>query len=125
MKGDCVSDLTVTYKDYKININPRFLDRTKSWDNLEEIRRRIVFDFMIKHRMEKTDDIAELRKLANIWKLNEFKKQTAFNFEPDVNFHRFWELPKCTCPKLDNLDTYGMGMRYISSTCPIHNQDLE
>lgn len=50
----------------------------------------------------------------------EYSLQEAWGFPRDAKFHRFWELPNCQCPKLDNEERYGTDYYITSSNCPIH-----
>lgn len=66
------------------------------------------------------DPECDFEKAAKYYHILQFKLQHEWNFERNINYHRFWELPKCTCPKLDNEDRYPCGY-YISNTnCPLH-----
>lgn len=48
--------------------------------------------------------------------------QRLWKFPDDKTYHPFWELPYCTCPKLDNeeLQMANSTLRYHSSDCPYH-----
>jgi hypothetical protein len=50
----------------------------------------------------------------------EAELQKAWGFEVNSNWYRFWERPHCTCPKLDNLDTYPHGHYVYNVNCPVH-----
>lgn len=50
----------------------------------------------------------------------EFTLQDLWGFERDKKFHKFWELPGCECPKMDNDDAYPHGRYIYSLGCPIH-----
>ena len=66
-----------------------------------------------------TDDSKKLKELAQELRGIEFKLQELWGFPQDGNFHRFWEAPKCKCPKMDNKDRYPH-RQIISSKCPLH-----
>ncbi len=38
----------------------------------------------------------------------------------DMKYYRFWDIPKCTCPKLDNSERYPYGNYIISESCKFH-----
>lgn len=61
-----------------------------------------------------------LKMLAKMFETLEFEQQKLWHFPLDKNFHHFFELPGCTCPKSDNLNVCGTLLKYISHTCPIH-----
>ena len=51
----------------------------------------------------------------------EFSMQRLWKFEESKAFHTWWyELPGCTCPKLDNRDRFGVEERVYSHYCPFH-----
>lgn len=101
-------------------LSPGFLERNKAMDNLELIKELFVKKFKLFSRMDRATKQETLMKLADQVTENEYEIQKAFNFEPNINFHRFWELPKCTCPHMDNQDMWGTGRNIFSGDCPIH-----
>lgn len=62
----------------------------------------------------------DLRYLSQIVTQIDFQLQRLWKFKEDSSYHRFWDLPKCDCPKMDNQDVYGTGHRYINPNCLIH-----
>lgn len=62
----------------------------------------------------------DLRYLSQIVTQIDFQLQRLWKFKEDSSYHRFWELPKCDCPKMDNQDVHGTGHRYINPNCIIH-----
>jgi len=62
----------------------------------------------------------DLRYLSQIVTQIDFQLQRLWKFKEDSSYHRFWDLPKCDCPKMDNQDVYGTGYRYINPNCLIH-----
>jgi hypothetical protein len=68
--------------------------------------------------------ISGLRTIYKAWVRNEFDLQRTWHFPLDAKFHRFWEFPGCSCPQLDNLDSYPY-LQYISNNCLVHgNSEL-
>ncbi len=63
-----------------------------------------------------------IQRLLKRWSEIEFELQEAWKFEKDANFHRFWELPHCKCPKMDNDDNYPHGYYVIVENCPLHGE---
>ncbi len=70
--------------------------------------------------MKQTDDSKKLKKFAKLITKIEFKLQTIWKFEKNQDFHRFWEVPKCKCPIIDNIDNQGSKYHYHNNDCPIH-----
>ena len=54
------------------------------------------------------------------WEDNEYVLQELWGFPLDPNFHMFWEMEGCTCPNVDNRDTWGTPYHYYNYDCPIH-----
>lgn len=74
----------------------------------------------ILEKMKITDEKSTLKFLAETITQIEFSLQRLWGFPEDINYHRFWELPKCTCPKLDNEDAYPTGYYVRVQSCPLH-----
>ena len=70
--------------------------------------------------MEISSSKEDLRYLSRIIEQIDFQLQRLWKFKEDSSYHRFWELPKCDCPKMDNMDVYGTGHRCINPNCKIH-----
>lgn len=54
------------------------------------------------------------------WHEIQFHLQYVWGFKKDINYHRFWDMPGCTCPLMDNDDAYPTGNYVINMECPIH-----
>lgn len=50
----------------------------------------------------------------------DFQLQELWKFGRNLNFHRFFDLPHCRCPKMDNQDSLGTDYRVIAFDCPLH-----
>ena len=46
--------------------------------------------------------------------------QQNWGFPESINYHKFWNRPKCTCVKMDNDDAYPVGYYSINMHCPLH-----
>ena len=46
--------------------------------------------------------------------------QVLWGFPTDINYYRFWEVPCCICPRMDNEDSYPSGYYVINSQCWLH-----
>lgn len=79
----------------------------------------------IEELMKETDNKRFLKALKDIWHLNEFKLQELWGFKRDINYHKWWNLPKCSCPKIDNEDTYPLGYYVLNSSCVLHGDSLK
>lgn len=50
----------------------------------------------------------------------EYELQDNWGFPRNTDFHKFWNVPGCQCPRLDNQDRYPLGNYYRSHGCPFH-----
>lgn len=118
-----IADLTVHGVDGKPKyaINKFLLRRQDCEENRETILELHELKLAIYSMIEETDNREELRDLALDLQEVEFCLQEMWKFEKDAKFHRFWEYPKCTCPKMDNEDWYPH-RQVISMDCPLHGK---
>lgn len=71
----------------------------------------LVFD-----EMETSDDLRLVEEVKQL----EFKLQDAWKFPRDKNWHRWFEVPRCTCPKMDNIDMLGCNLISMNMSCIWH-----
>ncbi len=64
----------------------------------------------------------KLKQIGNNLTQIEFSLQKLWKFKKDRSYHRFWHLPKCSCPKMDNDDYLGTGYFLITSNCILHGK---
>lgn len=72
-------------------------------------------------RLDPDEDIDTLRTLAKAVMANEYALQKAWGFRKDRSYHKFWMLPHCQCPVLDNEDQYPFGPYYVNENCIYHS----
>lgn len=89
-------------------------------EHLNELKELHVQKLILFKAMEETDDPVLLKAYANNFEQIEFAMQQCWGFEMDRNHHRWFEVPKCTCPKMDNADRIGTPYRIHTADCPIH-----
>lgn len=63
------------------------------------------------------------KALVDAWNENEGKLQMAWGFDFDHTMQRWFNIPKCTCPKLDNEERLGTVHRIIMEGCPCHGSN--
>ena len=78
----------------------------------------------IMQKMEAEVSVDTLKKMANDITEIEFQLQLDWGFKQNINYHRFWTLPKCSCPRMDNEDNWPIGYYVRTSNCIIHGKDL-
>lgn len=112
--------LIIKYKDYSVLLSSTLLQGKCAWGNLDLIKKLQIEKFKVFKKMEKTDDKLKLRAFAEEIEQLDFKLQKAWNFPEDRNFHEWYNIPKCICPKSDNKHKSGTEYRVIRETCPVH-----
>lgn len=118
-----VDDITLVDHNGKARsyLNKSLLEKqnitTGGLDKLKELHTK---RYRLVDAMEETDDVNLLKFFDNCITLIDFELQETWGFEKDSKFHRWFELPKCRCPVMDNLDRLGTGYHIINGSCPIH-----
>lgn len=79
------------------------------------VMRRIIFN-----AMEATDNATHLQRFAKVFEELEYCQQELWKFGANKGFHRWFEVPKCSCPTLDNLDCIGSEVDVVNLKCVIH-----
>ena len=117
---DNLKEYIVKYGDYETCINRDLLVTQGVEKNLETIKDLHLAKFKIFDKIENTDDKDELKKYA--YELNhiEFNLQEAWGFPRSNNYHKFWLMPKCKCPKMDNEERYPGAFYVVNASCPLH-----
>lgn len=113
---------TVTVHNKWIRLNEYLILQQKlSEVEVEQILRLHEYKLTICAKMEALlPDNPKIKVYAKDLEQLEFLLQDAWKFPRDVNYHRFWEMPHCTCPKMDNDDAYPSGYYVRSLCCPAH-----
>jgi len=119
-----IGDLLITYKNQSTVLNASLLKK-QGIEDLETVERLCashVDKFKIFEAMENTDDPKELHDLAIVYEALEFSQQHVWGFPENRDMHRWWVVPKCTCPHVDNENAYGTEYRHINGNCPVHGK---
>lgn len=116
-----VDEAIVEYKGERVSIVPEaLLTQQDCWENLDQIKELHIKRLELYDRIKKEKLPEALKALAEESTEIEFKLQELWKFKRNRDFHKFWELPKCECPVLDNDDRYPYGYYVITCTCPLH-----
>jgi hypothetical protein len=59
------------------------------------------------------------------WLALEAALQRLWGFDEDATYIKIWNYPHCSCPKIDNDDTYPFGYYTFNNDCPIHGKIYE
>jgi hypothetical protein len=80
----------------------------KRWEKIELMKTLDATDKRELHALR--DEITDL----------DFQLQDLWKFERNINFHNFFDLPHCTCPKMDNRGRLGSPYKFYAEDCPLH-----
>lgn len=107
----------VKYKELRDNIEEERISNKK---NLDKLKNCLLEKLKIYDIIENSDDNLHqyYKKLTDI----EYNMQVLYGEKEDISDHRFWETPKCTCPKIDNLELYPSNDYIFDEKCPIHKK---
>ncbi len=91
----------VKYKELRDTVEE---DRLTNNKNLDKLKNCLLEKLKIYDIIENSDiDLHQYyKKITDI----EYNMQILYGEKEDISEHRFWETPKCTCPKIDNLEIY-------------------
>lgn len=101
-------------------LSERLLDQQRAWDNLEKIKTIHATKLDIFEAIKDETNPKILRSYALDLTECELELQKLWGFPQEIKFHRFWETPKCQCPKLDNEERYPVGYYIINQSCSLH-----
>jgi len=99
-------------------------ERGLSEQTIAEIRGRHIERDQIEQEMasRQPDDVIGLRRLFKRWRANEYALQVLWGFRKNKHLHRDFNLPHCTCPKMDNEDALGTPYRWVTERCVYHGR---
>jgi hypothetical protein len=97
-------------------------DQKVSAEDIEMLKDTHIMRALIFSAMKRTDNTTTLKNFAKMFEKLEFLQQELWGFKKDRSWHRWFEVPKCTCPKHDNAARVGSEENVMDSTCPIHGK---
>lgn len=126
MKNKIDKKFLVKYGKYEYYLNDKLAKLNNvSDENIAKIVKAHIFKLKQFELMEQTDNKCLLKSLADVIEQIEYELQELWGFAKDKNFHRWFDVPKCTCPKLDNEERIGTSYRIIAVHCPVHGESNE
>ncbi len=110
--------LLVKYNGLRDRVDEKLIDETD--DRVESLKSCLLVKLKLHEEIEKsTKDLFKYyKKLTDC----EFNMQLLYELDEDIKYHKFWETPKCTCPKIDNIVLYPKGNYIFDKKCPIHKK---
>jgi hypothetical protein len=117
-------DLIAEYNGKRVLLNPRLLKKQEIAD--PEVIQKLIDSHIEKlkiiEQMDMSDDPVNLHNLAVDIEKIEFKQQELWGFPKNRDYHYWYNVPKCTCPYMDNRDNYGTPFRLVDDNCPVHGK---
>ena len=99
------------------------LQQKLSESEVAEILRLHEYKLTIRAKMKALPpDNPKIKAYAKDLEQVEFLLQDAWKFERNIHYHKFWEAPHCTCPKMDNDDAWPSGHYVRHLGCPVHGE---
>jgi len=121
-------NLAVYFSDgnYITTLNGRLARKQKiSAEDIEMLKDTHIMHRLIFQAMERVNEVTKLKRLAKMFEDLEFLQQELWKFGKDSKFHRWFDVPKCSCPKLDNADRIGTDFNIYDLKCIIHGGKLK
>jgi hypothetical protein len=104
-------------------LNPNLIKKNGlSINEVAKIKSLHCSKYIVFQAMENTDDVTTLKYYAKIVEGIEYDLQGTWHFAKSSMMHRWFDVPKCKCPKLDNEERMGTKFRIFSADCPIHGK---
>ena len=107
-----------------VKLNHRLVEQTSLTDAevinikvLHKIRLAII-EYM--KQLDPKEDLQELKNLYKLYIDNQYDLQLAWGFTADPSYHDWFEVPHCTCPKMDNRERKGTKYQIYNQDCPFH-----
>jgi hypothetical protein len=111
----------VKYKDLRDRVEE---DRIGNKKNLNKLKNCLIEKLKIFDIIENSNslDAGQAKQYYKKLTDNEYNMQLLYGEEEDISYHRFWETPKCTCPKIDNIEIYPSKSPIFDDKCLIHGK---
>lgn len=112
---DAKDKYLVKYKKFRDRVEE---NRVQDGRKLSKIKNCLLEKLKIYDEIQNSNENLDqyYKKLTDL----EYNMQILYGENEDINFHRFWETPKCTCPKIDNIEKFPEGNYTFDENCKIH-----
>lgn len=115
-------DLHIIQKDYfKTILNQSLIIKNKvTSEKVEKIKQLHLkkLDLFNEMSVETSKDM--LKAYAKLIETIEYEIQLLWGFNKDKNYHEWFNVPQCQCPKTDNIERQGTAYQIYNKFCPIH-----
>jgi t-SNARE complex subunit (syntaxin) len=92
--------------------------------DVEELKKLHIEKLNLYDLINSTNDKKLLKQYVADIEQIEFSLQKVWKFEQNRNYHEWYYVPRCKCPKSDNAEIKGYDRRIINSKCPLHGIEL-
>ena len=75
---------------------------------------------IVLNAIESRESVEDKRALASLVESLDYALQDAWGFKRNKNFHRWYELPGCSCPIHDNRDRTDTEFQIVNDDCIYH-----
>jgi len=104
-----------------VTLNEQLIkDKKLSGDEVLLIKNLHAQRICIEECMLLEDNQYILRDLNQLWMSKQRELQRAWKFPQDDNYIRFWTVPQCSCPQMDNEENCGYSRSIINLSCKVH-----
>lgn len=115
-------NLNIVFNGVVYHLNPILIKQNNiSEENIKKIKEKYIQNLELFEKMKSENDIKKLKDLAKKVEDIEFELQVLWGFPKNKDFHEWFFVPKCSCPKMDNKEMIGSNFRIINPSCIIHN----
>lgn len=114
--------LEIVYKgECKGFLNEALIQRNNiSLEKIEKIKKLHLKKHEIFEEMENETSTDLLKSYAKLVETIEYELQSLWGFTKDKNFHEWFLVPHCKCPKKDNRERQGTPYAIYNQHCIIH-----
>lgn len=114
--------LEIVYKGVsKGFLNQALVQRNNvSVEKLEKIKKLHLKKHEIFEEMQEETSVELLKSYAKLVETIEYELQSLWGFTKDKNFHQWYSVPHCKCPKKDNMQRQGTPYQIYNQHCVIH-----
>ncbi len=104
------------------DLNPALILKNKlTRDEVKQLIQLHQSKIVLFNEAEKEIDRVKLQALVADLENLEFEIQACSKLRRDKNYHRWFDFPKCTCPKVENEQNLSTAKRVINPNCIAHS----
>lgn len=102
-------------------LNERLIKQNKvTPEKIEKILKLHTKKLEIFEEMSQESSREILKAYSKLVETLEYELQALWGFSKDKNYHEWYLVPQCQCPKTDNEERKGTPYPIYNKSCPIH-----